>query len=165
MEKIIQFVNQIKGEKVLKGAGIALIVLGVFDALTTALVYFVAAFSPEVWDILPVKTTLIMHIFNFASPVLEILAGVFASYFIRHREKYMFATMLAMGMVLIATFTANLFPDLFSKAITYVSLLPAYLYLFGATKLRESVTYANYDEYKAFYEKYSHAQQEEEEKP
>ncbi len=160
INKIMEFVNRIKGEKILKVAGIALIILGVFDLLGTFLLYGLFALAPQLWDVLPIPNSMFVHMLNFISPCVEIAAGLLASYFIRHREKYIFATILAMVLVLSATFTANLFPDMMSKILIYVSLIPAYLYLFGATKLRESVTYDKYDEYKMFYEKYGPLHQE-----
>ena len=69
--------------------------------------------------------------FDGVMPAVELVAGGFAFYFIRHPQKHLGASIMAMVMVLLSTFMANLFTDFMEKAFVYVSLLPAYLYLLG----------------------------------
>lgn len=149
IQKIVDFVEGIRAEKLLKAAGVLLLIIGALDALAVISVYLMEmdpgyAYEPD-WKFM---------LLDWVMTSVELTAGLLAFYFIRHREKHMAASALAMVMVLLSTFMANLFTDFAEKAFVYVSLIPAYLYLFGATKLREGIKYKDYELYKSFYEQH-----------
>ena len=147
IQKIVDFVEGIKAEKLLKAAGVLLLIIGTLDALAVVSLYLMRTNPGYAYD--PVWKFMLL---DWIMPAVEITAGILAFYFIRHREKNMAASALAMVMVLLSTFMANLFMDFAEKAFVYVSLIPAYLYLFGAAKLREGEKYKNYEIYQTFYE-------------
>lgn len=149
LQKIMNFVEGIQAEKLLKVAGVLLLIIGALGTLLVIFVYLMErdpgyAYDPD-WKFM---------LLDWVIPAVELTAGLLAFYFIRHREKHMAASALAMVMVLLSTFMANLFTDFAEKAFVYASLIPAYLYLFGAAKLREGIKYKDYGLYKSFYEQH-----------
>lgn len=149
IRKIVDFAEGIKAEKLLKVAGVLLFIIGALDAVGVLSFYLlgmnmVLSYQPD-WKLV---------LLDGVMPAVELVAGGFAFYFIRHPQKHLGASIMAMVMVLLSTFMANLFTDFMEKAFVYVSLVPAYLYLFGATKLRERIKYKDYAVYKEFYEQH-----------
>ena len=87
IQKIVDFVEGIKAEKLLKAAGVLLLIIGTLDALAVVSLYLMRtnpgyAYDPD-WKFM---------LLDWIMPAVEITAGILAFYFIRHREKHMAAS-------------------------------------------------------------------------
>lgn len=163
--KVVDFftrtMTRIDGAKLIKVAGILLLIIGILDMLTFILLdVLIPQFAMQIDVIAKIAAQVNLPLLDFASASLEIAAGVSAFYFAKHKKKCVIALPIVFGIIMISTFMMSFFTDVFSKVMTYAFLLPAYLYLFGVNKQREAAKYENFPKYKEFYEKHKELHEE-----